>query len=569
MTTRAFFINSETAVYGQEELNQVQKFLFNEGIANTQGSTWEDWFANGDLKVTENSEGADMSVDVAVGWAIIETIRNAQTFKVMCENKDSVNLVVSPNTSGDVRVDTAIIKLSRTIEPNTLTNNVVTIELITGSGTSALSDGEIQTELGTDDDFIRLADISVDDSETTILDADISDERVRMKTNDVATYSPSVAEFQLLTSDPTESLLQKGSFWFNSTQSTFKYFNGTDILSFEPVVLTAGQGIDVADGEVSLKMAESTTDEGVSIRDALSIKPGIAYMTSDFDNGDAATISETFDSGAAADNKVLLIFITINGNDAAPTVTYGGETMTLLDSYIYNGNRRSATYFLADPANGSNSLAATFLSGTPAHGILYWVGSGVDQDSAEAFVQRYTADSDSFSQDVELTAEGQWGISSILTGYVPPITFTSGENCELLTQTTANQGCALFHSGRALYGEGTDKTFAASLSNDNNHLFVTVLLSPAVSPANAKVEKSDATTEVSVQSFVGFAKETKLTDEEVEVVSHGIIDTFTNLIPGQYYYLSDTPGEISLIPGTNEKKVGLAVSTTELLVIIQ
>uniref|UniRef100_A0A7C3WUH1 Uncharacterized protein n=1 Tax=Dictyoglomus turgidum TaxID=513050 RepID=A0A7C3WUH1_9BACT len=49
----------------------------------------------------------------------------------------------------------------------------------------------------------------------------------------------------------------------------------------------------------------------------------------------------------------------------------------------------------------------------------------------------------------------------------------------------------------------------------------------------------------------------------------GIRGGFSGLIPGADYYLSNTPGAISTSPGTYRKKVGIAVSSTELLILSQ
>lgn len=54
----------------------------------------------------------------------------------------------------------------------------------------------------------------------------------------------------------------------------------------------------------------------------------------------------------------------------------------------------------------------------------------------------------------------------------------------------------------------------------------------------------------------------------VTVQTDGVIGGFTGLTPGVVYYLQDTPGAIGTSPGTNSVKVGIAVSTTELLIRI-
>lgn len=251
MATRVFFLNSDAAQYGEEEMNHVQKFLFEEGVLNTLGSDWNDWIPNGDLKVTERGAGANMSVDVAPGWAIIETLRNGVTFKVFAQNLAVANLAVAANATGNDRVDAVIMRVSRTAEPNVLTNNVVTLEVVTGNGTDAMTDEEIATIIDSEDDFIRLADITVPDSTADITDGDITDTRVRCVTSDSFTYSPTLLRFRTLYDDPSESDIQEGDVWFNSQEGVLKFYNGADIIALEPSSFIAGDGIDITDGVIS------------------------------------------------------------------------------------------------------------------------------------------------------------------------------------------------------------------------------------------------------------------------------------------------------------------------------
>lgn len=261
MSTRAFFLNSDTTIYGEEEMNFVQKFLLDQGVLNTEGADWEDFFANGDLKVTERGAGANMSVDVAPGWAIISTIRNSISFKIFCQSIGVTNLPVTANSSGNNRVDAVIMKVARLVEPNILANNIVTLEVVEGDDTSPLSDNDIQTAIGANFDFIRLADITVPDSTSDIEDGDIADTRVRAKTNNAFSIAPEAIEFRVLAGDPDTANLAEGTFWFNSTNHTLNFWNGTSIISlggaaggFNPLAPSAQTSPDmtvaVASGEL-------------------------------------------------------------------------------------------------------------------------------------------------------------------------------------------------------------------------------------------------------------------------------------------------------------------------------
>lgn len=226
MSTRVFFLNSATTQYGEEELNSIQKFLFSQGVLNTVGSSWEDWIANGDLKVSQRGAGANMSVDVKAGWALLNTTRTAITFKVFSQSIGVTNLAVANNVSGANRIDAVIMRVSRSVTPNLLANNVVTLQLLTGTSATALTDGAITTAIGSDD-FIRLANITVANGAVSILSASCVDTRVRASTNSTFKHAPEVVEFLALSADPIGANLTEGLVWYNITTHTLNFYNGT------------------------------------------------------------------------------------------------------------------------------------------------------------------------------------------------------------------------------------------------------------------------------------------------------------------------------------------------------
>lgn len=260
MSTRVFFLNSDTTLYGEEEINAISKLFIDQGVLNTLEDNFDDWAATGDLKVTERGAGANMSVDVAPGWAIIETVRNAKTFKIFVQNIAIANLAVAANSSGSNRVDAVIARVSRSIEPNLLANNILTLEVVLGDGVTALSDNDISTAIG-GDDFLRLADITVPNATADIEDGDIADTRVAAQSNQAMKQAPKVIFLGVLASDP--SVLSEGMLWYNETTHTLNFYNGTSTIQlggaaggFDPLKPTAQSTPDmtvaVASGEVRI-----------------------------------------------------------------------------------------------------------------------------------------------------------------------------------------------------------------------------------------------------------------------------------------------------------------------------
>lgn len=67
--------------------------------------------------------------------------------------------------------------------------------------------------------------------------------------------------------------------------------------------------------------------------------------------------------------------------------------------------------------------------------------------------------------------------------------------------------------------------------------------------------------------YVGFAISNSTNANPITVQYTGVVGGFSALDEGEKYYLSDTVGTISTTPGTYEVLVGVAISTTELLIM--
>lgn len=68
-------------------------------------------------------------------------------------------------------------------------------------------------------------------------------------------------------------------------------------------------------------------------------------------------------------------------------------------------------------------------------------------------------------------------------------------------------------------------------------------------------------------NYIGFSKDGGTNGGTTEVAVGGIVDGFTGLEAGTIYYLSDTAGEISSVAGTQERKAGIALTDTKLLIL--
>jgi hypothetical protein len=86
--------------------------------------------------------------------------------------------------------------------------------------------------------------------------------------------------------------------------------------------------------------------------------------------------------------------------------------------------------------------------------------------------------------------------------------------------------------------------------------------------SDGKVYKTNASyNDERINNFIGFAKEAGNTNDIKKVQIAGIVEDFSGLTTGSYYYLSDTAGGINTNAGTYFKKIGIAISSTKLLII--
>jgi len=166
--------------------------------------------AAGHLQVTESSPAA-MTVDVKKG-AVILRDNNADPFLkrayigVLESDSDGVGLVVAPNTSGNNRIDAVVAyaDLSAATAARGLDQFVVTV--VTGSGATALTDGALQTAVDalvtgySDVPFTRLCDVTVADSASSIVNANLEDTRTQVILSAISIQAGSISVIQNATS---------------------------------------------------------------------------------------------------------------------------------------------------------------------------------------------------------------------------------------------------------------------------------------------------------------------------------------------------------------------------------
>lgn len=86
-----------------------------------------------------------------------------------------------------------------------------------------------------------------------------------------------------------------------------------------------------------------------------------------------------------------------------------------------------------------------------------------------------------------------------------------------------------------------------------------------ITPSSGEIAPGSAATAGYFEAFVGFATKNSLRTSQCPIIIVGELTGRTGLSVG-YYYLGDTSGTINTSPGTNTRKVGIATSSTTLLI---
>jgi len=388
--------------------------------------------------------------------------------------------------------------------------------------------------------------------ETQLLDNDNQSGSQGFVYNDVRAFlhypvNPGALAVDLIPSADGGQNLGSPSFeWNNLYVKSGIFLNGVTINSQLTAALTAGSSFSTAQAAA---LAPFQSDGGVLIDGT----PGGAHIAS------GTTITSSITVGANA-NRVLVVFVDSSTQNIS-SVTYGGVAMTQIDSQVLFGsgsNYRGASYILVAPATGANNLVVTFAgSSSDANALWFSLYNAAQTSQPEA----HNSDKGSSSNlNVTTIANGAF----VITG-VASQTGTNGgsatyENSTTTSTITAWDSGQVFPAGTTVTLTKTGTTqgcFMLSIAPASSVSYLPVLASSAA-PTNQYFNKDTP--------FLGFAAASITGGTNGTFVTAGIAVGFSGLLPGSLYYLNDTPGTIGPTPGTNSRKVGIALSTTTLLI---
>lgn len=140
------------------------------------GVVQEGVIASTDFKAVQRAAGANMSVDVGAGLAWITIDTGTRNGIGHATNDATANVVVTASNATNPRIDQVLLRWNDTNIP-TGSGNVPTLEVLAGTATSGATLDNRTGATALPNDCLRLADILVPATSTTVTTANIRDRR--------------------------------------------------------------------------------------------------------------------------------------------------------------------------------------------------------------------------------------------------------------------------------------------------------------------------------------------------------------------------------------------------------
>jgi hypothetical protein len=215
--------------YSARQDRSLLDVIFTEGVINPGGSA---------LLVAERAIGANDTVDVAAGAAIITGDDEADQGKYYVRNTTTVNVAFTPAPGVDQRIDLLVLRVNDPTAGGESGDNATFVVI---EGTVA----ETAVPPAVPDTAIPLAEVLRLSTDTTIINARITDRRPTSTTQNYTVNS----QFEILTTTERDALTPfAGQVIFNSTDDVVQYYDGTGWVNIEPVVVPSPIGLILALG---------------------------------------------------------------------------------------------------------------------------------------------------------------------------------------------------------------------------------------------------------------------------------------------------------------------------------
>jgi hypothetical protein len=333
-----------------------------------------------------------------------------------------------------------------------------------------------------------------------------------------------------------------------------KTWNAGDLVNASDLNANFNSLLQVTD--IAIAAANTLADRNAVYIKNGQIDGGIVYNNkANFTASQAAgTFSNAYTVGGG-NNRMLVVVVAFRGaNSPSVTgVTYNGVSMTQIDNYYNSGSQVGvATYLLYAPASGSHTLGV--------------ITGGGGANSYSAFVYDYANVAQTNTPNGHAYTGSAQSLS-ITPTVVNCLVIGHGSTASTFTAGLPNnqQSDASFTYSRVGDSGVLANMSAVSYSWSGNNLGAVICLAPFSAPS-PMVDKSSSAAAGTATTFIGFVIGATAQAATAQVRAVGVIDGLSGLIAGSPYYLADTAGTISVTPGTVTRKVGMAISATQLLI---
>lgn len=304
--------------------------------------------------------------------------------------------------------------------------------------------------------------------------------------------------------------------------------------------------------------AGATMSANTPVYEALSAS-SIAYDNSAEIENVATGFNLSLTVGTAG-NAVVLGTVTCPSAVATGiTATFGGSSMTLLkDSTIPSTSGHQYVYIITNPTTGGANFSASYTGGTTCQAAAASYTGVVQSTTPDAMVTATGSSGTTFSGSVTTVANGAWVVS--LMGGASGSAVTGGTN---FTRRTGFEHNVIGDTNGQITPAGSVSVSATGSSQ--NWSLVMVSLAPITGPQFTLFNTSSAASGTA-NGFLGFLTAGVSSGATATVQVGGILSGFSGLSQDSFYYLNDTTGTIGTSAGTVTRKVGIAVTTTSLLI---
>lgn len=286
--------------------------------------------------------------------------------------------------------------------------------------------------------------------------------------------------------------------------------------------------------------------------------------------GTAASTSSSI-TIAANSNRVLILAVMgagSSGTGTNPAITWNGAGQTIANhgDFVGAGNNHYEISYsvVIAPVTGTHTFSVTSTWGTSR---IWWWSLYNCAQSATGLNTAFNGVQGGTALSISGTAVNN---GSLFLGFMgsfgaaAPVS-PSGNVYNANAATGTSTGYAKADSGvSTIIPLGTTMTLAHTGSASTNYVSQIIEIVPFAAPVDAVQNASSAAVNTRLPC-IGFANAGSTVGANIDVIVEGVVTGFTGLLSGATYYLNDTNGTIGQVAGSQSRKIGIAISSTKLL----